>query len=62
MRTWAICLRDGDHPASLERSKLYEVVADADAERFGFLRIVDESSEDYLLLDRPFISSICPAR
>ncbi|HEX6748107.1 MAG TPA: hypothetical protein VF092_12505 [Longimicrobium sp.] len=48
MRTWAICLRSGDNPASLERRKLYEVVPDPVAERSGFVRIVDESGEDYL--------------
>ena len=28
--------------------KLYEVVADADAEKHGQIRVIDESGDDYL--------------
>ena len=28
--------------------KLYEIVADADAEKHGQIRVIDESGEDYL--------------
>ena len=33
---------------SLERLKIYVALPDAKAERTGYLRIIDESGEDYL--------------
>ena len=47
-RKFAICVNNGDYPVSLELHKLYRIVPDADAERDGDLRVVDESGEDYL--------------
>ena len=32
---------------SLEAGKLYEVVPDAEAEKHGLIRVIDESGEDY---------------
>lgn len=43
-----LCVSNGDSPASLEVRKIYESVTDATAERLGFLRIIDESGDDYL--------------
>lgn len=45
---FGVCLRNEGHPASLEPRKIYRVIDDADAARDGFLRVVDESGEDYL--------------
>lgn len=45
---FAVCLRNQGHEASLELRKLYEVLPDADAQKHGQLRVVDESGEDYL--------------
>jgi hypothetical protein len=53
---FAICVRNNDHPASLELRKLYQVVPDAPAARRGLLRIVDESGEDYLYPERYFVA------
>ena len=36
------------YPVSLEARKLYAVTQDAEAEKVGFLRVTDESGEDYL--------------
>ena len=36
------------YPASLERRKIYAVVADANATKHGMIRVIDESGEDYL--------------
>lgn len=47
-RRFAICIRNEGYLASLELRKLYEVFEDADAEKDGMLRVVDESGEDYL--------------
>jgi hypothetical protein len=60
MNMFAICIENKGYPASLERHKIYRVLADDDAAVDGDLRIIDESGEDYLypaeyfvLLDLP---------
>ena len=45
---FAICVRNDDYPASLERRKLYEILPDPDAEKRNQVRVIDESGEDYL--------------
>lgn len=44
---FALCLNNDGYKASLEVGKLYQVIPDASAESHGYLRIVDESGEDY---------------
>ena len=43
-----LCVSAGDYPASLEPRKVYRAVPDATAEAKGFVRVIDESGEDYL--------------
>ena len=45
---FAICVDNTDYPASLELRKIYRMVPDAEAEKDGDVRVVDESGEDYL--------------
>lgn len=45
---FAICVDNAEYPASLELHKIYRVVPDAEAEKDGDLRVLDESGEDYL--------------
>ncbi len=45
---WALCVRNDDYPVSLELRKLYPVLPDADAAQHDFIRVIDESGEDYL--------------
>ncbi len=45
---FAVCVQNDGYEASLERNKLYVVLPDAEAEREGDVRVVDESGEDYL--------------
>ncbi len=45
-KQFAICLNNSDYPASLEVGKLYHVMPDEQAAE-GYLRVVDESGEDY---------------
>ena len=45
---FAICINNTEYPASLEMHKVYRVISDANAEKHGDLRIIDESGEDYL--------------
>lgn len=44
---FAVCIKNKGYEASLEIGKLYRVVPDSQAARHGYLRIVDESGEDY---------------
>ena len=50
-----ICIRNEGYTASLERRKLYEVIADAEAAKHDQLRVIDESGEDYLYPARYFV-------
>jgi hypothetical protein len=45
---FAICIRNDDYPASLEVWKVYRVLTDSRAEEHGYIRVIDESGEDYL--------------
>jgi hypothetical protein len=44
---FAVCIKNKGYEASLEVGKLYRVLPDDQAESHGYLRIVDESGEDY---------------
>jgi hypothetical protein len=44
---FVLCIRPGDSE-DLEARKVYEVLSDPKAAKEGYLRIVDESGEDYL--------------
>jgi hypothetical protein len=43
-----VCIDNEGYPASLELRKLYERLPDAEAEKDGLIRVIDESGEDYL--------------
>jgi hypothetical protein len=43
-----VCVNNKGYVASLEKRKIYLSLRDADAEKHGLLRIVDESGDDYL--------------
>lgn len=60
-RTFAVCVRNDGYEASLERNKIYAVVADEDARRDGDLRVIDESGEDYLFSADRFVAIDVPA-
>lgn len=44
---FAVCIDDGDYSASLQRGKVYPVLPDPSAEQRGYLRVLDDSGEDY---------------
>ncbi len=45
--TFALCLNNDGYKASLEIGKLYQIVTDTEAAALGYLRVIDESGEDY---------------
>lgn len=53
--SYVICIQNEGYAASLELRKVYVAVADADAARRRFVRVVDESGEDYLYPDDFFV-------
>ncbi len=44
---FAVCLDNEGYKASLEVGKLYRVIPDEQAARHGYVRVIDESGEDY---------------
>lgn len=44
---FVLCIENRDCE-DLEKRKIYQVIPDEDASKDGYLRIVDESGEDYL--------------
>ena len=58
---FAVCVRNEGYPASLELRKIYRVLPDAFGEQHGFIRVVDESGEDYLFPSDYFVAVDLPA-
>jgi len=54
---FVICIDNSDYPASLEKRKIYEVLPDKDAEKIEYIRVIDESGEDYLYPASCFIDA-----
>lgn len=44
---FAVCLNNAGYQASLEIGKLYRIIPDNEAATHGYIRVVDESGEDY---------------
>ena len=55
-RQFVICIDNSSYPASLELHKIYTVLPDEKAAEDDFIRVVDESGEDYLYSTKRFVS------
>ncbi len=51
----AICINNTDYEMSLERRKVYPVLPDRDASQHNYIRVIDETGEDYLFPASRFI-------
>ena len=51
----AICIDNSDYELSLQCRKVYTILPDPDAEKDDYVRIVDETGEDYLFPANRFI-------
>lgn len=51
---FALCLDNTGYPASLDVRKVYPLLPTTDKEK-GYLRVIDESGEDYLYPSRLFL-------
>jgi hypothetical protein len=54
-KQFALCIDNKGYEASLIRRKFYEIIPDEKAKQDDFLRIIDESEEDYLYHTSHFI-------
>ena len=45
---YVLCISNRRYPASLELLKVYRSLKDDAARRDGFVRVIDESGDDYL--------------
>ena len=59
-RRFLLCIDSEGYPASLEVRKVYQVLPDEVAESRGFVRIIDESGEDYLYPANYFVAIDLP--
>ena len=51
---FALCIENGDCE-DIAKRKLYQILPDEAATREGYLRVVDESQEDYLYPESYFV-------
>lgn len=58
---FALCIDNRDCE-DLEKGKVYQVIADEEAAGEGYLRVVDESSEDYLYPSSYFVAVELPKK
>jgi hypothetical protein len=47
MKQFAVCINNDGYKASLEVGKLYQIKPDEEAASHGYIRVIDESGEDY---------------
>jgi hypothetical protein len=59
-RRLVICLDNSGYEVSLERRKIYVVLPDAEAAKHGYIRVIDESGDDYLYPEERFVEADLP--
>ena len=59
---FVVCIHNQGYTASLELRKIYQAIPDAAAATRRFLRVVDESGEDYLYPDNFFMPIELPQK
>jgi len=60
-KIFVLCLENKDCE-DLEKRKIYKVIPDKSAAQDGYLRIIDESGEDYLYPESYFVSIQVPQK
>ena len=53
--SYVLCVDNGGYPESLEVRKLYAVLTDERAAENDYIRVIDESGEDYLYPSKYFV-------
>ncbi len=57
---FVICINNEGYEASLEKGKVYQLRNDTTAEKRDFIRVFDESGEDYLFPKELFVAIRLP--
>ena len=60
VRRFLLCVSNDGFPVSLELRKVYQSVPDAAAKARHFVRVIDESGEDYLYPESCFVAVELP--
>ena len=55
IESYVLCIDDGGYPESLEVRKLYPVLPDERAAERNYIRVIDETGEDYLYPAKNFV-------
>jgi len=58
---YVLCVGNKDCE-DLQKGKVYPLLADANAKREGYIRVIDESGEDYLYPESIFVPVEIPAK
>ncbi|MEK6288712.1 MAG: hypothetical protein AABO57_23590 [Acidobacteriota bacterium] len=58
--SYVLCINDGGYPESLEVRKVYAVLPDERAAANNYIRVIDETGEDYLYPKKYFVSIELP--
>ena len=59
---YALCIDNGGYPESLEVRKVYVVLPDERAAVNNYIRVIDETGEDYLYPAKYFVMVEVPER
>jgi len=59
--SYVLCIDNGGYPESLEVRKLYPVLPDERAAANDFIRVIDETGEDYLYPSKYFVPIDLPS-
>src|SRR3954471_3577246 len=54
-KQFAVCVDNTDYSAALEVRRIYQVLPDPTAAARSYLRVIDESGEDYLYPNKMFL-------
>lgn len=57
---FALCI-DNENADDLEKGKVYQVIDDVSAAASGYIRVIDESREDYLYPETCFVPIDLPS-
>jgi hypothetical protein len=60
-RQLVICVENKGYEVDLERRKIYVAIPDAAASKHRYIRVVDDSGEDYLYPEAMFVPVALPA-
>ncbi len=59
---YVLCIDNGGYPESLEVRKVYAVVPDDRADARQYVRVIDETGEDYLYPSKYFVPIQLPPK